>query len=69
MSVIEIIINYLEANGFDGLYSPGECACKLGDIAPCGQVLEDCEAGYLKPCPPECGDHDFHIGPKDPSLS
>lgn len=64
MSVLEIVHEYLKANKFDGLFSPGECACKLDDLAPCGEIHGDCEAGYLSDC--DCGDHDWHIGPAKP---
>lgn len=46
----------LKANGYDGLYYAGECACELGDIAPCGTMecggkddgdyINGCEPGY-----------------------
>ena len=59
-TVIEIVRLHLEANGFDGLYSPGECGCKKDDLAPCGSDFAMCEPGYLQEC--DCGDHDWHIG-------
>ena len=59
-TVFEIVEAHLIANGFDGLYSPSECGCKLGDLAPCGEMKGDCEPGYLQEC--DCGDHDWHIG-------
>lgn len=44
----------LVAAGYDGLYCPGECACALDDLAPCGERhkedgeewINGCEAGY-----------------------
>lgn len=44
----------LKAQGFDGLFYDGACACDLDDLAPCGNCgledLEDfingCEGGY-----------------------
>lgn len=63
MDVFEIVAEYLDKNGFDGLFQAGECACKKDDLAPCGQIDSSCEAGYLCEC--DCGDHDFHIGPKN----
>ena len=64
MNTQDIIEDYLKKNGFDGLYRAGECACKVGDLFPCGgECVQDCEAGYLMPC--DCEDqHRFHIGPK-----
>lgn len=64
MTVLEIVRAYLEQNGYDGLYASCECACKKDDLAPCGQIGEECEAGYIQPCPLECGEHEYHIGPK-----
>lgn len=61
-TVLDIVREYLVTNGYDGLFSPGECACKLKHLAPCGQVQDDCRAGHLVTC--DCGDHDFHIGPE-----
>ena len=50
----EIVIDYLKANGYDGLYSTSrfcdECVCLLADFEPCGEVLEDCAPGYRNDC-------------------
>lgn len=66
MTTIDIIEKYLRENGYDGLYSPGECACKLGELAPCDSVTTECEPGYL--CSPEGteweGKCDWIIRPK-----
>lgn len=62
-TVKEIIRDYLNENEFDGLYQPGECACEKSDLAPCGDMLLDCMAGYKIPC--ACGNNcDWDIGPK-----
>ena len=62
MTVLEMVRLQLEAGGFDGLWSPdAECACKKDDLAPCGEIGGDCQAGYLAPCPETCGEHDWHI--------
>lgn len=56
--------NWLTARGFDGLWnSDGDCACKVDDLYPCGE-RDNCKPGVLKPCPPDCAEHDWHIGPK-----
>jgi len=48
MNVLEMVGKYLEENGFDGLFNrDGECACEMGDLAPCDQVGADCEAGCI----------------------
>lgn len=58
MTTKEIIENWLKENGYDGIYSPGECACKIGDLMPCGTDASECEPGYQHP-----GDEDadFYI--------
>lgn len=68
MTVLDIVRQYLESNGYDGLYDAGECACKRDDLAPCGNIGHDCMPGYLSAC--DCGDeHDWHIGPtKEPQT-
>jgi len=53
MNVKEIVEQFLEANGYDGLYNEnGGCACKRDDLMPCRNVCgtsqDDCRAGYLK---------------------
>lgn len=62
MTVKEIVKKYLEENGFDGLYDPGECACKIDDLFSCG-CPEYCEPGYLVKADLSSG-YDFMIGPK-----
>lgn len=52
--VLQIVNAALTAGGFDGLFSAGgECACAVGDLAPCGEIQGDCETGYRVPCPGE----------------
>lgn len=66
MNIQEIVEQWLRDNGYDGLFSPTCCGCKIGDdFMPCIQP-GTCEAGYERPCPgPEdCeadGDCNFHI--------
>ena len=63
MNVKQIVKEYLEKNGFDGLYTPIECGCKLDDLMPCyllGSSCSDCEPGYLQPGDE---DYDYFIGP------
>jgi hypothetical protein len=47
MEVKEIVKKYLEDNGFDGLFFPGECGCMKDELMPCENMCADCEAGYL----------------------
>lgn len=61
MDVQDIVGKWLEENGYDGLYDPGVCACKLSDLMPCGNLCPSCEAGYLCKSNGEC-EADFHIG-------
>jgi hypothetical protein len=57
-----IVKIFIKQNGYDGLYNnDADCACKLSDIAPCGQLGHDCQTGYLQP---EDQDDDFRIGPE-----
>ena len=61
MNVLEIITEYLRANGFDGLYNEdAECACEASDLFPCCDIGPTCTAGYKFGC--TCGGHDWHIG-------
>ena len=55
----EITKKWLEENGYDGLYSPGVCACQLSDLMPCDEPQMDCTAGY-KLTSEKC-EADFHI--------
>ena len=59
-TVKEILVNYIQENNYDGLYSEFECACDINDLASCDQLMLDCTVGYKQPC--DCGEHDFHIG-------
>jgi len=64
MKVEEIIVEYLDKNGYDGLFSQdGECACEKNDLAPCEHISLDCRVGYKTECDCE-EEHDFHISAK-----
>jgi len=53
MNVREIIKNFLEENGYDGLYCY-YCACKIDDLMPCEEEgIPDCKPGYVQKCPCE----------------
>ena len=71
--VLDLVKASLVAQGYDGLYAAnGECACDTSDLAPCGEMQQDCIAGHKAPCPSTCGEHDWHIQhtePKWPSTS
>jgi len=47
MTVDEIIIDYLEKNGFDGLGNgEHDCGCEIADFHPCGEIKGDCIPAY-----------------------
>lgn len=63
-----IVAEYLEKHGYDGLCdSDGECACLKSDLAPCGEVRMDCQAGWLTPC--DDADGDFCITTDRPRVT
>lgn len=65
--VEDIVMNYLRTNGYDGLCNTfSDCGCETDDLAPCGNMELDCQPGYRRPCPPKCGEHDYHIVAQDP---
>ena len=45
MDVKVIVEEYLEKNGYDGLYHE-DCGCFIADLFPCGEPSETCEPGY-----------------------
>lgn len=62
MTILEIVSIHLTENGFDGLYNAlCDCACKLGDLAPCQGFQDDCTPGYL--IPDFEGSGDWGMGP------
>ena len=65
-TVKEIVKKYLEDNKFDGLFSDGECACIIDDLAPCDGICFECEAGYKHEGDSE---YDFYIKPDKPTTS
>ena len=50
----ELLEKALRDAGFDGLYEPSECACLIGDLAPCEGNPLKCIAGYRHNYDPEC---------------
>lgn len=50
-----IIIEFLTANGYDGL-ADDECGCGIDDLAPCGGtcIPLDCEPAYRWRCAAGC---------------
>lgn len=39
-------IKIIAKQGYTGFYYPGECACTMKDVAPCGEDPAQCEPGY-----------------------
>ena len=51
MNVKEIVAQYLNSNGYDGLCcSKIECGCTVNALFPCGNTDSDCVAGHLVAC-------------------
>jgi hypothetical protein len=71
-TVAEIVKKHLVTCGYDGLFSPGECACENKDLGPCGEIRDTCVAGNFVSgadimCEEadddgNCTEHDWHIG-------
>ena len=59
-NVLCLIEEALKTNGFGGLQCDGECSCKITDLAPCGEIKTNCEAGYIV-YPPNTDGYDFYI--------
>jgi hypothetical protein len=63
MNVKEIIVKYLDDNGFDGLCCE-DCGCGKDDLFPCGYPDADCLSGYKWPS--EDPDSEFEIRSEKP---
>jgi hypothetical protein len=64
MNVKEIVKEYLEKNGYDGLYNvDGECGCPKDSLLPCSESFDQCCPGYRGACDGSCDDPpcDCHI--------
>jgi len=63
-TVKEIVTEYLEANGYDGLCCE-DCGCRLGDLFCCcdSAAVDSCEPGRLRTAQ-EGGESFWIIGPK-----
>ncbi len=60
-----IVEQWLIDHGYEGLWnSDGECACELGELAPCGEISPECYPGVRSPCPENCGEHNWHMKAK-----
>lgn len=56
-SVKDALSEWLRANGYDGLFNEGNCACSVDDLMPCYSPSSTCKAGYMVSCC-ECDEQD-----------
>ena len=54
----------VKREGYDGLVEADcGCACRLGDLAPCDGLKDDCRPGYaVEPGDPEWAEHEVDSG-------
>lgn len=69
MNLLEITKEWLQANGYDGLYSD-DCGCALEDLMPCDNPSLICTAGYRQICTDKDSDYFGHwiTGPEKPQI-
>jgi hypothetical protein len=49
MTVKQIIKEYIQANGYDGLYCEGTCSCNIDELMECAyEGMPYCEPGYYR---------------------
>jgi hypothetical protein len=59
MNVREIVKEWLEKNGYSGLYDESECGCAIDDLMPCDGPYSECMPGYKGNCDPETSESGF----------
>ena len=69
--VKDIVVAFLKHNGYEGLYNPGTCGCKIKDLMDCDECSSGCEPGYIWlteqiPVEERDEDIDYCIGPNKP---
>lgn len=55
-SINQVVTSAITLGGFGGLYNKFEpCGCKVGDLAPCGELKGSCRLayGHTDPTDPE----------------
>lgn len=57
ITVIEMVVEYLKANGYDGLAGK-DCGCEIDYLIPCGCFDTDCVAGHKVTKKEDCELHD-----------
>jgi len=66
MKVKQIVAEYLQTHGFDGLVNKdAECGCDLAQLIACEGPCDDCEPGYKRIGSPE-EDCPFYISIEKP---
>lgn len=51
MTVYDIVKQYLQDNGYDGLCNKDhECGCWIDDLLCCDEIGMNCEPAYRAPC-------------------
>lgn len=56
MTVVDILKQWLKANGYDGLVDDsGECGCDLRNLIPCENSIDRCLPAYRGPGLPDSG--------------
>ena len=51
LTVRDILRQWLEANGYGGLYDDNECGCAVDNLIPCDGPCYPCHPGYKGPSP------------------
>ncbi len=69
MTVHDIILKYLNDNGYDGLTDCDDCACKKDDLAPCNDIesMLNCNSGYLIKCK-GCSDYGYCLSTEKTNI-
>lgn len=61
-TVVEIVAEWLNTNGYDGLFREEQCACLKENLAPCDEIENDCRAGYKHACNSSDSGYGFRVG-------
>ncbi len=61
MTIQEILLEFLEENGFDGFSLGKRCCCDSTAFLECINMSQFCRPGYLVECDCATGVHEYHI--------
>ncbi len=67
LTVRDILKQWLEANGYGGLYDDNECGCAVDNLIPCDGPCYPCHPGYIGPSPDS--EYDFLIYGTEKAVS